>query len=82
MKKLKLNKLKSIGLNNSELATVTGGGKERSNRRTGNCSFSKRHIVLDGCGDTIGCRVKPTFGVSSPDSSLSSSFTLVEINSN
>jgi|GEM_PF-1749324 hypothetical protein len=56
MKKLKLNKIKSIGLNDSELSNVIGGGEARSDRRRGQCSYSRKHGQrLDPCGETTGC---------------------------
>lgn len=58
---LKLKKEQITVLNDGELQQVSGGGIKRSNRRTGNCRYSRNHphnVVC--CGETrvLGCLTK------------------------
>ncbi len=55
---LKLEKQKVTALSELEMTTVKGGGKNRSNRRTGNCAYSRNHArVVMCCGEpqVLGC---------------------------
>lgn len=64
---LKLNKHQVTSLSNVEMQQVNGGGKKRSDRRTGNCAFSRRNgvtaikdendvWVATGCYPACSCR--------------------------
>lgn len=43
MKKLSLKKQKVTSLSSKEMNQVVGGGAARSNRRGGNCNYSREH---------------------------------------
>lgn len=61
--KLKLEKQKIQSLNSKEMSNIKGGGEARSDRRTGNCDYSRKHpqVFLCDCGDgtyepiVVGC---------------------------
>ncbi len=56
--KLNLNHQKVTSLTPSEMGDIHGGGIKRSNRRTGNCRYSRNHPqVVMCCGEpkTLGC---------------------------
>ncbi|MGD1847822.1 MAG: hypothetical protein ACFB10_20710 [Salibacteraceae bacterium] len=61
---LKLEKQSITSLNKQEMATIHGGGEKRSDRRTGDCAFSRRHGVTTATinGETVatGCYPKCT----------------------
>ncbi|MGD1847830.1 MAG: hypothetical protein ACFB10_20750 [Salibacteraceae bacterium] len=42
---LQLEKQSIVSLSSDEMKTIRGGGKPRSDRRTGRCAFSRRHGV-------------------------------------
>lgn len=50
MKKLKLNKETVIKLSDAQASNVIGGGVDRSNRKKGDCAYSRRHDT--GTSDT------------------------------
>jgi hypothetical protein len=54
MKKLKLNKQTVIKLSDAQASNITGGGIDRSNRRTGDCRYSRNHdtTTTDTCAVT------------------------------
>jgi hypothetical protein len=53
---LNLNKQKLSELTEVQQSNTQGGGKDRSDRRTGNCNFSERTgTTTDNCGDPTGC---------------------------
>ncbi|MGD1847828.1 MAG: hypothetical protein ACFB10_20740 [Salibacteraceae bacterium] len=57
---LKLEKQKVATLTASEMDHIHGGGLARSNRRTGNCAYSREHpYTVMCCGEpqVLGCRV-------------------------
>lgn len=62
MKKLKLNKETVIKLSDAQAANITGGGIDRSNRKKGDCRYSRKHdtTTSDTCAvTTIGyCEAK------------------------
>ena len=61
LKMLKLKKEQVAVLSNTEMQQVTGGGIKRSNRRTGNCRYSRNHPhLVTCCGETrvLGCLTK------------------------
>ncbi|MGD1847831.1 MAG: hypothetical protein ACFB10_20755 [Salibacteraceae bacterium] len=43
---LKLEKQPIVKLSTKEMACITGGGKPRSDRRTGRCAYSDRNGVM------------------------------------
>lgn len=57
--KLKLEKQKVITLSSKEMSKINGGGKERSIRLNGGCSYSRNHPAnstsCDGDVYTVGC---------------------------
>lgn len=56
---LKLKKEQVTSLSASEMEAVNGGGIKRSNRRTGNCRYSRNHphtVICCGEPRTLGCR--------------------------
>ena len=64
MKKINLEKQKIVSLSDDELANVKGGGLKRSNRRGGDCGYSRRYpdayVNAGGGCDVVGCRDKDT----------------------
>jgi hypothetical protein len=53
---LNLNKQKLSELSDDQLSNTRGGGEARSDRRTGNCAFSRKTgTTYDQCGDPTGC---------------------------
>ena len=54
MKKINLEKQKIVSLSNDELADVKGGGPRRSNRRNGDCRYSRKNPAE--CYGAIGYR--------------------------
>lgn len=58
---LKLKKEQVVVLSNTEMQQVAGGGIKRSNRRTGNCAYSRNHPHVVMCCDqprVLGCLAK------------------------
>lgn len=47
--KLVLNKQKILSLNSKEMSDIKGGGEARSDRRTGNCDYSRKHPEYCEC---------------------------------
>ncbi|MGD1847824.1 MAG: hypothetical protein ACFB10_20720 [Salibacteraceae bacterium] len=47
--KLNLNHQKITSLSSSEMADIHGGGIKRSNRRNGNCQYSRDHPEVCDC---------------------------------
>lgn len=61
--KLKLEKQNITSLSNNEMSAIQGGGEARSDRRTGDCAFSRRNGVtyfVNSDGDRVdtGCYPK------------------------
>lgn len=55
--KLKLEKQKITSLSSSEMKQINGGGEARSDRRNGNCAYSRRvGTIIDDCGGVEGCK--------------------------
>ena len=73
--KLKLEKQKLVSLSSEEMNNVVGGGQARSQRRTGDCAYSRSNtswhwedIDNDGCYEQVvdGCLDPcPTWGIAS-----------------
>lgn len=59
---LKLEKQSITMLSKQEMTTLKGGGENRSDRRTGDCAFSRRNGVttatIDGETVNTGCYPK------------------------
>lgn len=58
--KLSLKKQKVVALSSKEMEKINGGGEARSDRRTGNCNYSRANPTTCDCpginGDIIfGC---------------------------
>ena len=47
--KLSLDKKQVVSLSSSQMESVNGGGIKRSNRRNGNCSYSRQHPEICTC---------------------------------
>lgn len=67
---INLKKQKIASLTVSEMSQVNGGAEARSDRRNGNCRFSRKHgTTTDPCGDVDGCNhisVSTTLSTVSP----------------
>lgn len=62
MRKLNLNKQKVVSLTDVQMQQINGGGEKRSDRKTGDCAFSRKHgeteSMVDGEFVAIGCYPK------------------------
>lgn len=76
--KLRIEKQQVTSLSNSEMETVRGGGKKRSDKRTGDCAFSRKHGVIRkkgehgvwvGAGCYPKCTAQVAIGLTNDDAS-------------
>lgn len=51
--KLKLEKKQVVSLSSLQMESVNGGGIKRSNRRTGNCAYSRKNPDVCTCSGKV-----------------------------